>query len=138
MANNDGGSSFALGFILGGIVGAVVGILIAPRPGSETRASLVDQSETWRTRAEELAATVRERVGPTVESVRERVGPTVEGVRERVAPAVENVRERVGPVVEQVSSRVRRRGAAGDEDGTGDAEASADTGGRASKAEGSA
>ena len=96
MANNDDGSSFVMGFFVGGIVGAVVGILLAPRPGSETRATILEQSETLRDRAEELAAKVRERAGPTVDTVRERMGPAVEGVRERV-----------GPVVERVSSAVR-------------------------------
>ena len=93
---------------MGGILGAVVGILIAPKAGSETRAELAERSEVWRSRAEEMAATVRERMGPTVESVRERVSPAVEVVRERVGPAVESMRERVGPVVEQVSARVGR------------------------------
>ena len=84
MADNDSGHSFVSGFLLGGIVGAVVGILLAPKTGSETRASLLEQSETLRTRAEELAARVREQVGPTVETVRERVSPVAERVAARV------------------------------------------------------
>ena len=98
MASDNNGSSFALGFVLGGVIGAVVGILIAPRPGTETRADLAERSEMWRTRAEELAATLRERVTPAVG-----------GVRERMGPAVESMRERVGPVMDQVSSRISRR-----------------------------
>ena len=96
MADNGNGSSFTLGLVLGGILGTVVGILIAPKPGSETRAELAVRSEVWRSRAEELAATLRERVGPAVEGVRERMGPAVEGVRERVGPVVEQVSARVG------------------------------------------
>jgi len=91
MASDESGSSFVAGFVLGGIVGAIVGILLAPKPGSETRADLLIQSETLRGRAEDLAARVREQVGPTVEGVRERVGPAVEGVRERVTPIAERV-----------------------------------------------
>lgn len=97
MANNDNGNSFALGFVVGGILGAVIGILLAPQSGTETRAGLAERSESWRIRAEELAAQLRERAGPAVEVVRERVGP-----------ALGSVRERVGPVVDQVSSRVGR------------------------------
>jgi hypothetical protein len=78
MARDDTGSSFVAGFLVGGIVGAIVGILLAPKSGAETRAELLAQSETWRERAEEMAANVRERVGPTVEGVRERVQPVVE------------------------------------------------------------
>jgi gas vesicle protein len=95
---NDNGGGFVIGFLLGGVIGAVVGILLAPKPGSETRAEIMGQSEAWRERAEELAAQLRERVGPTVETMRERVGPAVEGVRERVAP-----------VAERVTTRARRR-----------------------------
>ena len=102
MANDDGGSSFALGFL----VGAVVGILIAPRAGADMRADLGGRSEAWRSRAEEMAAVMRERMSPTVENVRERVRPTVDSVRERINPAVESMRERVGPVMEQVTSRM--------------------------------
>ena len=106
MADSDSGSSFITGFLVGGIVGAVVGILLAPKPGSETRAELLVQSEALRERAEELAARVRERVGPAVEGVRGRVGPAVEGVRERVAP-----------VAERVASRGRRRTPKSESDG---------------------
>ena len=61
MTSNGNGGGFALGFLVGGIIGTVVGILIAPRPGSETRTDLAERSETWRTRAEEMAAMLRER-----------------------------------------------------------------------------
>jgi gas vesicle protein len=91
MASNDDGASFVMGFLVGGIVGAIVGILLAPKTGSETRATIIEQSETLRDRAEELAARVRERAGPTVDNVRERMGPAVEGVREKVSPVVERV-----------------------------------------------
>ena len=85
MASNDNGGSFVTGFLLGGIIGTVVGILLAPKSGSETRADLLEQSETLRARAEELAAKVRERVGPTVEGVRERVVPVAGQMDSRVS-----------------------------------------------------
>ena len=97
MADSDSGGGFAAGFLAGSIVGVVVGILIAPKSGSETRAELGVRSDAWRSRAEELAA-----------QLRERAGPAMEGMRERVSPAVESVRERVGPVVDQVNARIGR------------------------------
>jgi len=106
MANNDNGSSFAFGFLFGGIIGVLIGVLLAPRAGSETRSELADRSEAWRSRAEEMAARVREKVGPTVEIAKERVAPAVENVRSRIAPAMDTFRETVTPVVEQVSSRM--------------------------------
>lgn len=96
MASNDDGSSFVTGFLVGGIIGAFVGILLAPKAGSETRATIVEQSETLRGRAEEMAARVRERAAPTIDTM-----------RERMAPADEGVRGKVGPVVERVSSAAR-------------------------------
>ena len=115
MANDGSGASFVTGFLVGGIVGAIVGILLAPKSGSETRAELLVQSEAWRTRAEEMAARVREGVTPAVESVRERVGP-----------AVETVRERMAPVADQVASRVGRGGAKPEGDGLSASDAGED------------
>lgn len=78
MADKESGGSFLMGLIVGGVVGTVVGLLLAPKPGAETRADLADYGEVVRERAEEVAAQVRERVGPAVESVREVVGPVIE------------------------------------------------------------
>ena len=85
MANNDNnGNSFTLGFLLGGIIGAIVGVRLAPKSGAETRADLAVRSEELRDKAEDLAATVRERVGPAMETVRERMGPVVDDVSARI------------------------------------------------------
>ena len=92
MADNDSGWSFTAGFLIGAIAGGIAGVLLAPKPGAETRAQLVQQSETWRTRAEEAAASVRERVGPTVDEIRDRVQP----VAEHLSARVEQVGAKVG------------------------------------------
>lgn len=78
MSEKDGAGSLLVGFIIGGVVGAVAGLLLAPKPGSETRADLADYGEVVRERAEEVAAQVGQRVGPTVESVREAVDPVLD------------------------------------------------------------
>ncbi len=65
-------------FVIGFVAGAVVGLLLAPKPGSETRADLADYGEAVRERAEEVAARVRESVGPSVDSLRDAVGPVIE------------------------------------------------------------
>ena len=92
MADNDSGWSFTTGFLIGAIAGGIAGVLLAPKPGSETRAQLVQQSETWRTRAEEAAVSVRERVGPTMDEIRDRVAP----VAEQVSATVEQMGAKVG------------------------------------------
>ena len=96
MGNNDNGGSFALGLLVGGIIGALIGMLLAPKPGSETRSEIWERSETLRSRADEAAASLRERVGPAADGVSSRFGPAVESVREAGASASENVNARLG------------------------------------------
>jgi gas vesicle protein len=98
MGNNDNGGSFALGLLVGGIIGALIGMLLAPKPGSETRSEIWERSETLRSRADEAAASLRERVGPAADGVSSRFGPAVESVREAGASAIENVNARLGRV----------------------------------------
>lgn len=96
MGNNDNSGSFALGLLVGGIIGALIGMLLAPKPGSETRSEIWERSETLRSRADEAAASLRERVGPAADGVSSRFGPAVESVREAGASAIENVNARLG------------------------------------------
>ena len=96
MGNNDNGGSFALGLLVGGIIGALIGMLLAPKPGSETRSEIWERSETLRSRADEAAASLRDRVGPAADGVSSRFGPAVESVREAGASAIENVNARLG------------------------------------------
>jgi gas vesicle protein len=97
MANNrGGGASFILGMLVGGAVGAAIGMMMAPKSGPETRADLAERSEMWRTVAEELAASLRERARPAMDTAMERINPAVEVVRERVNPVVEQVTSRIG------------------------------------------
>ncbi len=54
--NSNSTSGFGVGFLAGAIVGLVAGILLAPRPGGETRQQ------------------IREKAGAAVGKIRERVG----------------------------------------------------------------
>lgn len=93
MANNgNGGGGFVLGLFVGGTIGALLGLLLAPRSGSETRAELRELGETWRTRADELAADVRGYGVAGFEDVSGRVGPAVDSLRERSSTALGAVR----------------------------------------------
>ena len=53
MADNSKGGEFLAGFILGGLVGAAIGLLLAPQPGEETRAQLMERGIELKARAEE-------------------------------------------------------------------------------------
>lgn len=103
MANDGGG--FTTGLLLGGIIGAFVGILIAPKPGSETRAQLWEKSDYLRERAEDISSTVIETVGPAIDTLSEKVGPAIENARELLTPTVDNPNERFTPLVDQVNER---------------------------------
>jgi len=103
MANE--GSGFTTGLLVGGIIGTVIGILIAPKPGEETRADLLEKSDLIRHKADEFSETSRGRIGPTVDSISERIGPTVEATRDKLIPAMENAKEKVIPLVDQINER---------------------------------
>ncbi len=65
--NEKGGVGFWTGFIVGGVAGLVAGILFAPKSGEETRALISEKSAEWRDRAEELAASARDRTKAAVD-----------------------------------------------------------------------
>ena len=92
--SKDNGGGFSSGLILGAIIGAVAGILMAPKPGSETRSELMEKSDYWREKAEQLSDLVVDRLGPTLEAVRENVPPTFENMKSRVDPLIEQVNSR--------------------------------------------
>ncbi|MFA6319183.1 MAG: YtxH domain-containing protein [Elusimicrobiota bacterium] len=53
MANNDNGNGLTM-FLFGAVVGAAAGLLLAPRPGSETREQLGDWLKERREQGEGL------------------------------------------------------------------------------------
>ena len=61
-SERDSGSGFFTGFLIGGIVGFAAGLLLAPRSGEEARAFLLEHSQEWRDKADELTAAARERM----------------------------------------------------------------------------
>jgi gas vesicle protein len=113
MGNNNGGGGFVLGLFVGAVIGGMAGLLLAPKPGAQTRAELMEMGDAWRTRADEIAAqmaaemrtrgvpdlsAVGDRVGPAVDSLRERGSTTLGAVREAGTGAVASARQGVGAV----------------------------------------
>ena len=103
MGSGNGG--FTTGLLVGGIIGTAIGILLAPKPGSETRSELFERSEYIRDKAEELSAAVKDVLGPTIDQLSERIAPTLGVAKDKVSPVMEVVREKVTPLVEQVNAR---------------------------------
>lgn len=76
MADN-GLDKFVTGMVFGAALGAAIGLLLAPKPGSETR-------QIVRERAGEYLDVARERAGEYAGPVRERAGEVIGTARERV------------------------------------------------------
>ena len=91
----NGGGGFALGLLVGGVIGAAAGLLLAPKPGAETRSELMEMGETWRTRADSMAADVRSRGMQELTDVSQRVGPAVDSLKARGASTVAVARSRI-------------------------------------------
>ena len=77
MADN-GLDKFVTGMIFGAALGAAIGLLLAPKPGNETR-------QLVRERAGEYIDVARERAGEYAGPVRDRAGEVIGTARERVA-----------------------------------------------------
>ena len=54
MASENTDSAFLPGLVVGALAGATLGMLLAPRPGGETLALLLDRSAELRDRASEF------------------------------------------------------------------------------------
>lgn len=102
--DNEARSSFWPGFFVGGMVGVALGILLAPRPGAETRARLMEQaadamergmsgdaSNLWET-FDEVREILREAIAEGREVIREAVA---EG-RQASARTEDELRHRYG------------------------------------------
>jgi gas vesicle protein len=70
MASDNRGPGFSTGLILGALIGALAGLLLAPRPGEETRAQVKERTAGLRGTAEVLANEARERLREVVEEGR--------------------------------------------------------------------
>lgn len=99
-----------LAFFAGLGLGATIGMLIAPKPGAETRGELEDfaRNSLNREKLNEVLDQGRERLQNVAEqgreqlnSVRERVQPVVDSAREKMQPAIDSAREGVTAVMDR-------------------------------------
>src|SRR5918999_1757250 len=72
MAYNNEGSGSATWFIVGALAGVAVGMLLAPKPGRETREIIGGQARNWRDQANYQAGKLRERANEQARRFRER------------------------------------------------------------------
>lgn len=85
MADN-GLDKFVTGLLAGALVGTAIGMLMAPKPGNESR-------QIVRERGREYLGTARERGQEYLGTARERAGGYIDTARERVR----NIRRHNGP-----------------------------------------
>ena len=93
---HGGGPGFGTGLILGATIGALAGLLLAPKPGEETRAEMLERTAGLRGRAKELAVEAEERVREALEEGK--------AVASRIIPGHEQ-----GAVVEEQSTDGREQ-----------------------------
>lgn len=67
----DGGGSFLMGLLAGTVLGAGLGMLFAPRPGSELRSQLTEQTGRLRSTATDAYSQASEKVHQMVDRGRE-------------------------------------------------------------------
>ena len=67
----DGGGSFLMGLLAGTVLGAGLGMLFAPRPGSELRHQLTEQTGRLRSTATDAYSQASEKVSQIVDRGRE-------------------------------------------------------------------
>lgn len=88
MSNNHSGS-FLGGVLLGAIVGTVTGLLIAPRPGRETRQLLKKSADALPELAEDLSTSVQLQADRLSESALRNWDGTLGRLREAIAAGIE-------------------------------------------------
>ena len=101
MASNDQKSSH---FLIGVTLGTILGLLVAPRPGKETRKKLKEEAEKYLDIGKEAYEDVREKyeedVEPVVSKIVEEVAPLVEVVKELSEPYKEDLLKKVQDFIE--------------------------------------
>jgi gas vesicle protein len=92
MAERNGVS--LLSFLAGTALGVVIGLLIAPRPGKETREVLKEKAREYLEEGQKVYETSRERVSKAMESGKEVISEKAEALKEKVGEAKEKIQEK--------------------------------------------
>lgn len=93
MAERNGGD--LLSFLFGALIGFAAGILVAPRPGKETRELLMEKAKEFTEEGQKLYESQRERVEEIIETGKETFGEKVEAAKEKISQAKEKIQEKV-------------------------------------------
>lgn len=100
----EGGGSFLMGLLAGTVLGAGLGMLFAPKPGSELRSQLTEQTGRLRSTATGAYSQASERVHQMVDRSRE---------------AYDRARTGAEELAREVTSRTQKSGSVGNMTGAG-------------------
>lgn len=89
MSKSNNGSSFIGGLLVGTAIGTLAGLLIAPRPGRETRQLLKKSADALPELAEDLSTSVQLQADRLSESALRNWDSTLTRLREAIAAGVE-------------------------------------------------
>ena len=106
MSNNRSGAFFG-GVLLGAAVGTLTGILLAPRPGRETRQLLKKSADALPELAEDLSTSVQLQADRLSESALRNWDGTLGRLREAIAAGVEATqRDRQSAAIESAEVKL--------------------------------
>lgn len=92
---------FLLGAVIGGFIGAIIGILVAPRPGTETRAQLAENMSTFQEKMNKILEEARmnseDLIKTTRSSLEEKMAVLMDAIEAGKRAAGEKRREWFGP-----------------------------------------
>ncbi len=102
-------------FIAGGVIGAVAALLVAPRPGRETRAMVADMAsevfgdaQDWSGQVAESAQNVYQRTTDRGQDVLDNVQEKVDNVRPMVTERNNDLRERIDAARQRIAAQVAK------------------------------
>jgi gas vesicle protein len=83
-----------LSFLVGTALGVVIGLLIAPRPGKETREVLKEKAREYLEEGQKVYETSKEKVSKAVESGKEVISEKAEVIKEKAGEVKEKIQEK--------------------------------------------
>ena len=96
--------NFLAGMGLGALVGAAAALLMAPKPGTETRQDLANAAEEMKTKANKVAQNLSESSEDLVKKSKEMIGATREKVQSAIEAGKQVVSHKTEEITEQVES----------------------------------
>ncbi len=94
MAENDGGCShFLTGVLIGGMMGALAGLLLAPKPGKELRAEIMERGSEILNDAKEAYSESDARARAIIDEARKRAAELRREADRQLFEARQKVRE---------------------------------------------